>query len=132
MVFLRLCNKVRVPEPLAFHIWSDTLHVVNSAKRVLVVTARKLGNVTVRMPTRHIVVRSVIAPLHHRPKALHAVRVRLFPDVLRDAMLHRFLVLEAHICHGTVGIHLHAFLGIIIQKALTRSCVRTVHNSLPR
>ncbi len=123
--------RFRVPESLAFHTRSDTPHLVNSVKRVLVVTARKLGNVTVWMPTRHVVVRSVIAPHHPRPQALIAVRVCRLPDVLPDTILDRFVILKARVCFGIADIHLHALLGIFIQRPLARSCSRAVRYLAP-
>ena len=82
-------DQVFVAEPLAVHAANHRAHLVDGVERALVVAARELVDVAVKVLHGQLVVSALIPALQHRPKRLNAVRVGLAVHVLAYAVLDR-------------------------------------------
>ena len=74
---------------------------------------------------------AVVAALQHRPKTLYAVRVRLTVHVLRYRVLHRLVVLQAHVAAAVVGVRHRAGLAVRLDEALERDAIGALDNPGP-
>jgi len=60
------------------------------------VPGRELVDKAVQVLRADVVESPVVTPLQGGPEALHAVRVRLIPDVFADAVPHGFVLAILH------------------------------------
>lgn len=92
-----------------------------------VVSARKLGYLSLHMIRAEMVKRADIAALDHGPERVNALGAHLTPDVFPDAVLDRFVVGEALITAMFVRVDRRVRRGVILDKALQRDFVGAVY-----
>ena len=95
--------------------------------------AGEFGDVALQVFRAHLVERTVMRPLEHRPKALDPVRVGLTPHVFGDGVIDRLVLEIVHpsICRRVVRVDGRSGLDMLADEALERSAVRALDDFGP-
>lgn len=103
-------DQVLVSQPIFLHSPDDLPHRLWRIHVALVVAARELLNVAVKVLRAHLVIRPVMAAREHRPERFDAVGVDLSADVFAYGVLHRAMVRQAPVARRLVGIDHRAMI----------------------
>ena len=104
-------------------------HLVAGVGRPVIVSARELIDVSVKMLAAHVVVGSDVTALQARPERLYAVRMGLPMHVLFDAVLDRLMVRDIAVARVLVRVDLCAVLDAGLDEGLERRFVGVLYGS---
>ena len=93
-------GQVFAPHSLSVCALNHPAHLFAGIKRAVIVAASKLIDVTVKVLTAHLVIRSDVTALEASPERLYAVRMGLAVDVLLDRVLDRLVVRQGRGSRG--------------------------------
>ena len=104
---------------LALHALNDIGHHLVSVFAPVVMPSGKLADIAVHVLFREVMEGDVIAAFQCGPERLHPVRMRLFPNILADAVVDALMrPVHAAVGGSVIRVDLRVRIGLFVHEAI--------------